>query len=720
MRQIGFEHHLELWNQTHQPYSNENVIQLFEKIAVELPNKTACIFQDKFITYGELNKRANQIAHYITKQDKTNSPIAIYIDRSIEVVVSFLAVLKTGRPYIPIDVDVPSMQFMSIIGDANASLILTTLGYVRKISDTTDILTIIDVNQHIIFHEQETNLPAFPANNLAYILYTSGTTGKPKGVQISHRSIVNLLCSMVNELQIKEHDEVFLGITPFTFDLSVPDIYLPLISGGQIVLAAPMARYSPGEIVELLNKFNISIMQATPTTWQMLVTYGWTNKTDIKIISGGEAFTNQLASNLLELSNKIWNFYGPTEATVWSTCHRLKTIDKNLPYIPVGKPLANTQIYILDKDRQPVAADTPGELYIGGDGVSPGYLNNTKLNQQSFINSPFPSSVGKLYKTGDLVKWTMAGELEYLGRIDTQIKLHGYRIEVEAIENTLQEFPGIAQCIVHDKTPDSRRELSAYLILKIQQQECSAEQLQNYLRKHFPNYMIPSKFYIVDKFPLTANGKINRKSISSVSNYRELLDEITPLRNFPIENVINELLEKILNRDVVHPGRNFFNLGMNSLLLVELAEHLSKSFKQTISVIDLFAYPTVRSLAEFLSKLISNQQTAEHTSHTTEQKIADDIAVIGMSCKFPGASNPKEFWSLILQKTESIQFFDEHELQQAGVRLSLIEHPDYVPARGVTAGIDQFDAAFFGYSPAEARLIDPQHRVFLETAWTAL
>jgi polyketide synthase PksJ len=723
MKHIELQHlsYLSQWNCTQQEYPGENIIQLFEKKVKEYPDKIACIFQDAAITYDELNKRSNQLARFIKNSGVCQeSAVVVHLERSIELVISFLAIMKLGNAYIPVDKDVSSVQLNEILGNANVSLILTMEEYAEKIGSTAPDINIIVIDQKSkeIYQEKNTNLPSFSATRLAYVLYTSGTTGKPKGVQISHKSIVNLLFAMAKEINVNEND-VLLGITPLTFDLSVPDIYLPLITGGCLVLGSPMSRFNPHEIIHYIAQYNITLMQATPTTWQMLVTCGWKNESKIKIITGGEALTNQLATKLTLLSNHVWNFYGPTETTVWSTCQKIDNVDKTKSYVSIGKPLANTQIYILDENLQILPADISGELYIGGDGVSQGYVNDGELNRKCFIENPFSSSPGqKLYKTGDLVKWSTQGELHYIGRIDTQIKLRGYRIEVEAIENILLDYPGIHECIVHDQAPDNTKELVAYVTLKTE--SISVSKVQEYLKNHFPDYMIPTKFIVVNQFPLTFNGKINRKAIAAISEYTNLADEIvsSPLQN-STEEVIVDLVKSLLNKDCINPESNFFNLGLHSLLLVELADVLNKTLSQTISVVDLFTYPSVRALAQFLNETAPIPDEKINIS-ISEKNCDNRIAVIGMACKFPGADTPGAFWQMIVNKTESISFFNESELVQAGIPNDIIKNPDYVPARGIVRNIDQFDAAFFGYSPSEASIMDPQHRIFLEKAWEAL
>lgn len=711
------------WNDTHQEYPRDNLMQLFEKKVAENQDKIACVFQNTSMTYDELNKCANQLAHFIQKSGiGSDEKIGIFLDRSLEVVISFLAVMKSGNVYIPMDTDMPDNRLNEIITDANIRLVLTMEKYAKKfltLTSGTNIKTIsIDKEIKKISQEGNTNLSGFPATKMAYIIYTSGTTGKPKGVQISHKSLVNLLTAMEKELNINSSD-VLLAITPFTFDLSVPDIYLPLITGGSLVLTNSITRFNPEHIIQCIGQHHISLMQATPTTWQMLVACGWKNESNIKIITGGEALTNQLAAQLIQFSNNVWNFYGPTETTVWSTCCKIEVIDKTRPYVTIGRPLSNTRLYILNEHLQPQRVDTEGELYIGGDGVSEGYVNNQELNEKCFIDDIFSKVPGKkLYKTGDIAKWSAKGELHFIGRSDNQIKIRGYRIEAEAIENILLDYPDINTCIVHDKNPDGTTELVAYITLNTN--TTSACMIRKYLKNYFHEYMIPTKFILVDQFPLTFNGKINRKAVLLITNYIILEDiaETSSLKN-SLEKEIVGLIQTLIKTKNINPDNNFFNLGLHSLLLVELAEKLNKTFNRTISVVDLFTYPTVRSLADFLNQS-DDLSLEEGNPIFSEKKFDHCIAVIGMACKLPGAENTKDYWQMILNKAESISFFDERELFNAGIPGDVINNPDYVPARGIIHDVDQFDASFFGFTPSEACIMDPQHRVFLMQAWAAL
>lgn len=708
---------------------NNRVVNLIEQEVAISPDKIAIYYEKNSIDYGTLNKEANQLAYFIrNKLHIVGQKIVIYLNREPSVITCLLAILKSDNAYIPIDIEMPTSLIREIIDDSCPALVIST--------SNTNLIKIIKNKtvQIINLDEEKTNIGQMPESNLdipcsyetAYILYTSGTTGKPKGVEIGHKSLENLIFSMKNKIDFGK-DDTLLAITPLSFDLSVPDVYLPLVFGGAFVLANIGTRFNPNQIVHSIVHFNISIMQATPTTWQMLIESGWKDESKIKVICGGEALSTNLAKKLKAISSNIWNFYGPTETTVWSTYYKIESIDESKPVISIGKPIANTQIYILNEKMQPQSVGKPGELYIGGDGVAIGYLNRPELNEKSFISNPFTQKRNdKLYKTGDLVVQDAEGNLHYLGRIDTQIKIRGHRIEAGAIENAIESYQGIKECVVLDKSPEQKHELVAYLVLE--GDDISLKALREYLKTQFPIYMIPTRYVVVTQFPVTANGKIDRKNIPDIKQYKYLSSKkkSSPLKN-KFEEILLDLIQSFLQRDDIDLEGNFFDLGLHSMLLVNLAQALNRILNQPVSVVDLFEHPTIRDFADYL--LTTHIDDTERGKSEFEQpdssnlytsQTEDSIAVIGLACKVPGADNYKEFWELILQGKESIQFFNEEELKESNVASSLFQHPDYVAARGILSEIDKFDAEFFNYTPAEARIMDPQHRVFLEQAWTAL
>lgn len=715
-------------------FNNKNrLVNLIEQQVGFYSNKIAIFYEETSIDYLTLNQLANQLAFYIKKiAPKPGQKIVIYLDRNSSLIISILAILKSDNIYIPIDVRTPSATFSEIINDLTPSLILSTsnsYSNIRNLIGNSSIKIVnIDEVQDAVKRMPKKNLDLDLCCQTAYILYTSGTTGKPKGVEIAHKSLENLIFAMKKEIYFNKND-VLLAISPITFDISVPDIYLPLSVGASFILANTNTRFNPNEIIYSIARFNVTVMQATPTTWQMLVENGWKNELGIRIICGGEALTTNLAKKLRAITKDIWNFYGPTETTVWSTYYKIEIVDESRPVIAIGKPIANTQIYVLNEKLQQQPTNNSGELYIGGLGVSIGYLNRPELNEKYFISNPFSENKKEiLYKTGDLVVQDDEGNLHYLGRIDTQIKIRGHRIEASAIENAMVNYQGIKDCVVLDKNPDHKNELVAYLILD--NDEISLKSLQEYLKAHFPKYMVPTRYVIVDNFPVTANGKIDRKNIHNITQFRYLYSEkgSSQLQN-KYEEILMDLIQSFLQRDDIDPESNFFDLGLHSLLLVNITQALNRTLNQPISVVDLFEHPTVRDFANFLLKTHHIDYTKQEQSVLEQQVLlnlrpskTDDnhIAVIGLACKVPGADNYKEFWELILQGKETIQFFNKEELKESGVLPQLYQRSEYVAARGILCDIDKFDAGFFNYAPSEARIMDPQHRIFLEQSWSAI
>ena len=710
-----------------------NLISYIGKHVISSPSKVAIHAEKGVIDYQELHIRSNQLAHYIRKNNP-NLPcnIVIYMERCIDSIICLLAVMKSNNTYVPVDYDASSKQFEQIINDCKPKIVLTTQplkNTIKRIIQKHGIFVIDIFDSKKLLNQMSTDTLSIDMyNNIAYILYTSGTTGMPKGVQITHSALINFLLSMKDIIDFSS-DDIFLAITPITFDISEAEIFMPLLMGASLVFVENYLRYEPNKLQYFLSKFNISIMQATPITWQMLVESGWKNESNIRVISGGEALSTHLAKKLRAMSTNVWNFYGPTETTVWSTCYKIDVVDDTYPVISIGKPIANTTVYVLNDALHQQPVGVPGELYIGGAGVAVGYLNRPELNENCFISNPFlQETSARLYKTGDLVQVDEDGNLHYLGRIDTQIKIRGHRIEASAIENVIMDYQGIKECVVLDKNPQQQHELVAYLI--VMDEALSLKGLQHHLKAHFPSYMIPTRYVVVDEFPVTSNGKIDRKHISHIKKISYLSHETnqSPLEN-RYEEIVIDMIQSFLQREDIDPESNFFDLGLHSMLLVNIAQALNRVLSQPISVVDLFEHPTVRTFASFLLK--THHIEPEHKAETgvkpvivlnhNQPNVSDHaIAVIGMACKVPGADDYRRFWDLILQKQESITFFNEEDLESAGISADLYRRNEYVPARGILFDIDKFDATFFGYTPAEARIMDPQHRIFLEQSWSAL
>jgi len=469
--QQEYHHLLVDWNSTATEYPDSQCIhQLFEAQVKRTPDAVAVVFEEQQLTYAELNAKANQLAHYL--QGLGVGPevlVGLCIERSLDMVIAMLGILKAGGAYVPLDPAYPAERLFFMLEDAQLSIVVTqqSLGieqFERRqkaegrgqkvlIEGATEViqpknLTLVCLDRDWENIEQQdivNPLSEFNPNNLAYIIYTSGSTGKPKGVQIAHRSVVNLLHAIATCPGLSRRDRM-LAVTTICFDVSVPEIYGPLTVGGRVVIASREATKDPAQLIELLSLQSTTIMSATPATWRMLLEAGWEGSKELKIICTGESLSRELSNKLLAKGASLWNLYGPTEITVWATLYQVQP-GKGL--IAIGRPIANTQAYILDVNREPVPIGEPGELHIGGLGLARGYLNRRELTEEKFIPNPFSQdSNSRLYKTGDLARYRTDGNIEYLGRIDHQVKIRGYRIELGEIEATLCQHPEVNQAVV--------------------------------------------------------------------------------------------------------------------------------------------------------------------------------------------------------------------------------------------------------------------------------
>mgnify|MGYP001106864068 CR=1 FL=1 len=469
------------WNETATEYPQDQCLhQLFEKQVAQTPDAVAVIFGQESLTYAELNQQANQLAHYLQSLGvKPETLVGLCVEPSIKMMVGLLGILKAGGAYIPIDPSYPQQRVAYMLEDAAVPILLTTESLLELISKHQAQTVCLDrVRQAISLHSQQNPGTDVSPQNLAYVIYTSGSTGNPKGVQIQHQSLVNFLVSMNSYLKLTNLDTLN-SVTTISFDIAALELYLPLIVGASVIIVSREIAMDGNRLLPQLLQSGATVMQATPATWKMLLNSGLSNhKLEIKLLSGGEALPNQLASQLLEIGREVWNLYGPTEATIWSTIkkvdHQLKQAEDNNVVTSIGRPIANTKIYILDSYLQPVPIGVPGELHIGGMGLARGYLNRPELTIEKFIPNPFEDSEGqnsRLYKTGDLARYLPDGNIDYLGRIDNQVKIRGFRIELGEIESTLSKHPEVQESVVIAH-PDrlNEKQLVAYVIPNLDNQ----------------------------------------------------------------------------------------------------------------------------------------------------------------------------------------------------------------------------------------------------------
>ncbi|MFV9644353.1 MAG: amino acid adenylation domain-containing protein [Desulfobacterales bacterium] len=607
------------FNNTTCHYPNDVCIhELYKQQVKKRPDKIAVIYKNKHLTYEELEHKSNQLAHVLREKGVMHGKIAAFIiERSIEMVIAILAVLKTGGAYLPIAFDYPLARKKFILKDSNAHLLITTK-YLNNIDNA--VSQVVD-SEHIIYIDDESCYTdhalqfSNPMNtqNCAYVIYTSGSTGIPKGVQVTHRNVVNFLMSMRKRPGISEND-ILLAVTELSFDISVLELLLPLITGSQVVIASKEVTVDGFELAKMISQYNVTIMQGTPATWKLLLNARWQGSHQLTVLCGGEALTPFLTEQLIKRCKGLWNMYGPTETTVWSTTYSILSAESIL----IGQPIANTMAYILDGYLKPVPIGITGELCLSGEGVSKGYLNRDDQQRKSFIKNPFsPKQI--LYKTGDLARWTASGNIEFRGRIDNQVKLRGYRIECGEIENCLQKHPEIKDAVVVVKTNEKQDEyLCAYIVTE---KEFTVSELKEFLSRQLPDYMIPSFFITLEKVPLTASGKIDRKALPEAKKILLTGKKHTAPRN-KVEQQIADVWKQVLKAEKISVHDNFFELGGDSLNAIVLISILTNHFDVTVK--QIFQYQTV---AELANHIFFKKDNLQNRIETIKNNVLSEMAV---------------------------------------------------------------------------------------------
>jgi amino acid adenylation domain-containing protein/thioester reductase-like protein len=589
--------------------------QLIEYQAQQTPDAVAIAFQNQQLTYQELNQRSNQLAHYLKNRGvQPETLVGVCLDRSFDLFIGLLGVLKAGGAYIPLDYTYPRDRLEFMMADSQLPVLLTQQHLLSEIPIPEGMRVIcLDTDWPTIAQSptEQCGSEVTPGN-LAYIIYTSGSTGKPKGVQIEHGSVVNLLQSMQQEPGITPQDTL-LAITTFAFDMSVPDLYLPLTVGAQIKLIEREITSDAARLAEVLSDPSVTFVQATPATWQLVLAAGWQGNPHLKILCGGEALPRSLANQLLRRVKSLWHMYGPTETTVWSMVYPVETNDCS---IPLGHAIANTQIYLLqeparrkDDSLLPVPVGEIGEIYIGGHGVARGYLNRPELNYERFVADPFSDApTARLYKTGDLARYAPNGTLEFIGRTDYQVKIRGFRVELGDIEAALLKHTAIQNTVVvtREDTPGDRR-LVAYVVLKSDALELRATELRSWLRTQIPNYMIPSIIVFMDALPLTPNCKVDRRALPLPTIHKQ--EEIVSPRT-RLEQELTQIWISVLGIDV-GIYQNFFESGGDSLRTALLIARIRETFQLDLSLDCLFKAPTVAELAELIEETQSSGSLAD-------------------------------------------------------------------------------------------------------------
>ena len=690
---------------------------LFEKQLAASPLSVAVSFGGTNLNYTELNDKANTLSNSILKQSPSSSIIGISTTRSIEMIIGVLAILKSGKAYLPLDPAYPQDRLQQIVTDSEIDCCLCG----TKEIDFFKSFGVSVINYEKDHKDKEVKKSA-DQSSLAYVLYTSGSTGKPKGVCMGNIPLVNLM------LWQKEHSIAAAGtktlqFAPLSFDVSFQEIFATLTTGGTLVLIEDDLRLDPQSLLKFIENESINRIFVPFVALQYLTEAADSNQYFPKclheVMTAGEQLkvTPQVVRFFTALPGAIlYNQYGPTE------CHVVTELkldgDPSLwPALPsIGKAIDNTEMLILDETLQQLPAGEIGELCIAGKCLAEGYLNRPELTKEKFITVSQNKKSVRVYRTGDLARYLPDGNIEFLGRRDDQVKIRGYRIELGEIEVVLNKLEGIQQAVVvaREDVPGQKR-LVAYTVSANNKKDTT--ELRRAIEQQLPDYMMPSAFVWMDELPKTSSGKIDKKSLPKPEIKRPDLAVLYKAPSTDIEKAIANTWISVLLMDVVGVNDNFFELGGNSLLALRTISALKSQYGYSLPISKLYQFPTISGIAAFLGG------TAKTTIRPTRKKSVEgsnnDIAIIGMAAKFPGANTIDELWKNLKEGKETTSFFSQEQLDPF-IPAAIKNDPNYVKARGIIEGTGNFDAAFFGITPKLAELMDPQQRIFLEVAWEAL
>ncbi|MCM2451867.1 non-ribosomal peptide synthetase [Agrobacterium vitis] len=731
------------WNATAQPYPHQQTVDdLFRAQVEAMPHAIALVCGDQTLSYAALSARVDAIAARLQAEGgRPGARVALSVERSLDMVAGLLAILRAGMTYVPLDPSFPEDRLATILADSEAAIVLTQTaldGKVRRLIDQRRGHRLSQVAVLALDRIEASGISALAAASpapdaLAYLIYTSGSTGKPKGVMIPHRALTNFLTSMAKAPGMGRGERL-LAVTTYSFDIAGLELFLPLIVGGTCHIAGTETVQNAEKLKDLIRQTRPTLMQATPSTWSMLFHAGWRNEERIKILCGGEALPEALRQRFLETESELWNLFGPTETTIWSTLKRLSPHEATT----IGGPIANTEILVLDDQNRLTPVGIAGELCIAGDGLSAGYWNLPELTAEKFIDHPCKPGQ-KLYRTGDLARWTARGEIDYLGRLDFQVKLNGFRIELGEIEKHLTDPPALREALVVLQARGDISRLVAFLVLQAGAPAApSAEDLKSFLRERLPAYMIPAFFVEVAALPLTPNGKIDRRdlmarevSLSPACSAAAPAPKSPPVTKQALEETLLEVWTSVFGLQGIRRDHSFVDLGGNSVSATFLAERIAKRLNCAFSVTDLFRYPSIAKISAYLGEVLQAWAVepdaappapapSQADPETSEDALADSLAIIGISCHFPGAKDHRQFWQNLVAGRESVRFLHPDDLADAGNERAWRDHPDYVPVALNLEGKMGFDPDFFKLSRGNALLMDPQFRQLLMHAWKAV
>lgn len=611
------------WNDTSVAYqSNQFIHELFEAQAERTPDGVALVFENERLSYRKLNQQANQVARYLSDVGvESGELIGLFMPRSLRMIVGLLGILKAGAAYMPLDERYPAERLSFMLKDSGARVVLTEALLFDKLPRFDGRVVYLDAEWDAINRCDAGNLEHKTTNEQrADVIYTSGSTGQPKGVEVSHRAVVNLLHAVLSKISLDAADTM-LSVSSLSFDIAGAESFLPLISGGRMVIASREVASDGMQLAKLLASSGATVMQATPASWRMLVDADWQGDSRLKVFSAGEALDRLLADQLLERCGELWNLYGPTETTIYSGAIR---VTGSAGPVPIGPPLANTRFYVVDQFMNPVPIGIYGELLIGGAGLAHGYLRRPDLTAEKFVPDSFGSEPGaRLYRTGDLVRYLEDGNLEFGGRLDHQVKVRGFRIELGEIEDALSRHPSVRSAVVltREARPGDQR-LIAYVVGD--ENTPTPGEWRTFLVQRLPEYMIPSLFVRLDKLPLLPNGKVNRLALPVPDALRPELRKAFVGPENPTQARLVEIWMNVLGVDRVGIHDDFFELGGDSILATRIVSRVRRTFSIELPLRELFWKTTVFELAAAIEELVI-EQLEDLSEEEAEQLLQNEL-----------------------------------------------------------------------------------------------
>ncbi|XRD90835.1 amino acid adenylation domain-containing protein [Dyella nitratireducens] len=695
----------------------DTVHDLFKQQARQHATSPAIESPDLTLSYAELDVRSDRVAAGLMAAGvQPGAPVALMLERSPEALIAILGILKAGAAYLPLDPSYPAERLVFVINDARAALMIAGADVPALPGIQLPVVQLESLERDASTYQP----PSVDGSALAYVMYTSGSTGTPKGVEIMHRSIIRLVRD-VTYIDLGSQPRL-LHAAPLGFDASTLEIWGALLNGGTCIVHGERIPTGCG-LEDTIERHGARIAWLTAALFNAIVDDNAQKLRGLQqLLIGGEALSvahvRKAYAALPGIT--IINGYGPTECTTFAATYRIpRDIDTHERSIPIGRPIADTTLYVLNSHGEPVPTGVIGELYIGGAGLARGYLARAELTAERFVAHPFGADGERLYRTGDLVRWLPDGVVEFVGRADGQIKIRGYRIEIGEIEAALQRHPGLRACavLVREDRPGQKR-LVAYYVAD--DASLGARALRDQLAHTLPDFMVPAIYIAMDALPVTANGKLDRRALPAPDNRRPELAGVYVPAIGKTEQRICELFADALGLDQVGRNDHFFDLGGNSLLAVRTVTHMHGELASSVPTIAaFFGAPTPAALAAMIDHGDARAALASRLSHHRSPTTAEPVAIIAMAGRFPGANDVETFWDNLCAGRESITFFGADELDPS-IPAEQRRDPAYVAARGVIDGVENFDAAFFGMSPREAELMDPQQRVFLELCWECL